>query len=92
VYTVAATSFLWKMVRTIIGTFLMLEEQGLDAEDLMRIMASRYRANAGGTAPARGLFLERVVYDAEESISPRVVASVEPPGGFPGDGVLPSAP
>jgi tRNA pseudouridine38-40 synthase len=65
VYTVAASSFLWKMVRTIMGTFLMLEEQGLGPRELRLIMEAGSRANAGGTAPARGLFLEKVVYDAQ---------------------------
>ncbi len=70
VYTVAASSFLWKMVRTIIGTLLMLEEQGLGARELRVIMEAGQRSNAGGTASPSGLFLERVVYDAgcEESL------------------------
>jgi tRNA pseudouridine38-40 synthase len=65
VYTIAANSFLWKMVRTIVGTFLELEEQGAGAAGLVRILESADRGNAGGTAPAKGLFLERVVYDDE---------------------------
>jgi tRNA pseudouridine38-40 synthase len=56
------------MVRTIIGTFLMLEEQGLGAREMRLIIESGSRSNAGGTAPARGLFLERVVYDAENAV------------------------
>ncbi len=70
VYTVAASSFLWKMVRTIIGTLLMLEEQGLGARELRVIMEAGQRSNAGGTASPSGLFLERVVYGAgcEESL------------------------
>jgi tRNA pseudouridine38-40 synthase len=66
VYTIASTSFLWKMVRTIIGTLLMLEEQGLGAREMRLIMETGSRSNAGGTAPARGLFLERVVYESED--------------------------
>jgi tRNA pseudouridine38-40 synthase len=77
VYTVAASSFLWKMVRTIIGTFLMLEEQGLGERELRTIMDAGQRANAGGTAPPHGLFLERVVYDSE---SERDVEDTESPG------------
>jgi tRNA pseudouridine38-40 synthase len=63
VYTIAASSFLWKMVRTIIGTLFMLEEDGRDAREMRLIIESGSRANAGATAPAHGLFLERVVYD-----------------------------
>lgn len=66
IYTIAATSFLWKMVRTVMGTFLMLEEAGQGAEELETILRARSRFEAGETAPARGLFLERVVYDGEE--------------------------
>ncbi len=69
IYTIAATSFLWKMVRTIVGTFLMLEEQELGAREMRLIIESGSRSNAGGTAPAKGLFLERVVYDAEGIVS-----------------------
>lgn len=68
VYTIAASSFLWKMVRTVMGTFFMLEEQGLGARELRLIMETGSRSNAGGTAPARGLFLERVVYDTENTV------------------------
>ena len=67
VYTIAAPSFLWKMVRTIMGTFLMLEEAGQGREELRRILLSHSRFEAGETAAARGLFLERVVYDAGDS-------------------------
>jgi tRNA pseudouridine38-40 synthase len=66
IYTIASNSFLWKMVRTIIGTLLMLEEQGLGAREMRLIMETGSRSNAGGTAPAHGLFLERVVYDSED--------------------------
>jgi len=57
------------MVRTIVGTFLMLEEQELGAREMRLIIESGSRSNAGGTAPAKGLFLERVVYDAEGIVS-----------------------
>ncbi len=71
IYTIAASSFLWKMVRTIVGTFLMLEEAGQGAEEFRRILEARSRFEAGGTASPRGLFLERVVYsdgpDVKES-------------------------
>jgi tRNA pseudouridine38-40 synthase len=68
VYTIAATSFLWKMVRTVMGTFLMLDEAGQGAAELARILAAHNRDEAGETAPARGLFLERVEYGREEAL------------------------
>jgi tRNA pseudouridine38-40 synthase len=68
VYTIAASSFLWKMVRTVIGTILMLEEEGMGAAELAHIIEARSRFEAGGTAPAQGLSLERVVYDEKEIV------------------------
>ncbi|HVO37689.1 MAG TPA: tRNA pseudouridine(38-40) synthase TruA [Spirochaetia bacterium] len=88
-YTIAATSFLWKMVRTVIGTFLMLEEQGLGAPELLRIIESGSRANAGGTAPARGLFLERVYYDEENGLPSAAVEGAEPAARLGEHGILP---
>jgi tRNA pseudouridine38-40 synthase len=89
VYTIAGTSFLWKMVRTVMGTFFMLEEQGRGAGDLRLIMEAGVRSNAGGTAPARGLFLERVVYDVEGTSSEEPPGDDESPGGLGDDGILP---
>jgi len=89
VYTIAAGSFLWKMVRTVMGTLLMLEEQGRGPRDLRLIMGAGSRTNAGGTAPARGLFLERVVYDAEGTGPEEALADDEPPGGLGDNGILP---
>ncbi len=86
VYTIASSSFLWKMVRTIMGTFLMLEEQGRGAADLRLIMEAGLRSNAGGTAPARGLVLERVVYDGEGTPADEPLGDDEPPGGLGDDG------
>jgi tRNA pseudouridine38-40 synthase len=63
VYTIAARSFLWKMVRNIVGTALWIEENGGGRDEMADILAARRRSAAGPTAPARGLFLEKVVYD-----------------------------
>lgn len=72
VFRIAATSFLWKMVRSLVGTMLSLEaEHGADAaaaETLMAdLLASRVRERVGQTAPAWGLFLEKVVYTGDPS-------------------------
>ncbi len=92
IYTIAATSFLWKMVRTIIGTLLVLEEQRLGARELRLIMDAGSRANAGATAPARGLFLERVVYDPGCEIEGEPLEEDEPPGGLADERVFPPPP
>jgi len=62
VYTIAAGSFLWKMVRNIVGTMLWIEENGGGAKEMAEVLAARSRSVAGPTAPAHGLFLERVRY------------------------------
>lgn len=63
VYSIAAGSFLWKMVRTIVGTALWIEENGGGAAEIAAVMEARSRAAGGPTAPAHGLFLEKVSYE-----------------------------
>jgi tRNA pseudouridine38-40 synthase len=92
VYTISATSFLWKMVRTVMGTLLVLEEQHMGSRELRLIMEAGSRANAGATAPARGLFLERVVYDPGCIVEEEPVEEADPPGGLADDGLFPHAP
>jgi tRNA pseudouridine38-40 synthase len=67
VFRIAATSFVWKMVRSALGTMLEFEKEGKSPEELRAVLAARDRSGAGSSAPARGLFLERVVYDGEPS-------------------------
>ncbi len=62
VFRIAGNAFLWKMVRSILGTLVDLARQGGSADDFRRILVSRERGNAGPTAPARGLFLTKVFY------------------------------
>lgn len=64
-FKVAASSFVWRMVRSLLGTILEYEQKGLPRSDLAEALAARDRSRAGMSAPARGLFLERVVYDGE---------------------------
>ena len=62
VFRIVATSFLWRMVRSIVGTLLELAATERCAADVRRLLEARRRADVGQTAPARGLFLERVWY------------------------------
>ena len=61
-----ANAYCWKMIRSIVGTILECEEKGLDKEYFKSVLESGERARAGTTAPAKGLFLERVIYNYEE--------------------------
>jgi len=63
VLKVAGNAFLWHMVRSLAGTMIELEKSGADGSDMKRILESRDHGLAGTTAPARGLFLEKVLYD-----------------------------
>ena len=55
--------FLYNMVRILTGTLIEVGEGTRAPEDLGMILASRDRALAGPTAPARGLTLWEVKYD-----------------------------
>ncbi|MGM0432575.1 MAG: tRNA pseudouridine(38-40) synthase TruA [Spirochaetota bacterium] len=63
VFTVSGNAFLWKMVRSVVGTMLELEGNDAPPEEFAERLASRNRNRSGVTAPARGLVLERVRYE-----------------------------
>ena len=60
---VAADGFLYNMVRIIVGTAIMASEKQLSFDDVEKIMLSQNRKNAGATAPACGLYLNKVFYE-----------------------------
>jgi tRNA pseudouridine38-40 synthase len=59
---VSGSHFLWKMVRRLVGVLVEVGRGGLDPKDMPRLLASRSELPAKLTAPASGLFLERVDY------------------------------
>lgn len=63
VFEITANAFLWKMVRSIVGSLLHYENRGMDKADFARIVESKDRSRAGPTAPATGLFLWNVGFD-----------------------------
>lgn len=63
VFTVAADGFLYNMVRIMAGTLLRVQQGRLAPGDLPRVIEARNRSQAGPTAPACGLYLNRVFYD-----------------------------
>ena len=59
---IAADGFLYNMVRIIAGTFILASEKGYNKKDIENIISSLDRKNAGATAPAYGLYLNKVFY------------------------------
>lgn len=59
---IIANSFLRKMVRTIVGTFLKMERGGEDSKRVDEIIEAKNRKEAGQTAYPCGLYLVRVFY------------------------------
>jgi len=57
-----ANGFLRHMVRNIVGTLVEAGRGRIPADRMTEILQSRDRRLAGQTAPAKGLFLERIVY------------------------------
>ncbi len=60
-FTVAADGFLYNMVRIMVGTVAEMAS-GAERMSISEIIASENRGNAGITAPAKGLFLNKVFY------------------------------
>ena len=62
-YRVAADGFLYNMVRIMVGTLIEVARGSISPEDVENIIASKDRRLAGATAPACGLYLNRVSYE-----------------------------
>jgi tRNA pseudouridine38-40 synthase len=71
---VIGSHFLWKMVRRLAGVIAEIGRGGLDVSDMPRLLASRSDLPPRLTAPASGLFLERVFYEPVPALLP-----LEPP-------------
>ena len=59
---ISADGFLYNMVRIIVGTLSEVAFGRISPEEIPHIISSRDRSRAGMTAPADGLFLNRVIY------------------------------
>ena len=62
VFTVGADGFLYNMVRIMVGTLLRVQQGKFSPEDIPGILEAKDRKAAGPTAPACGLYLNRVFY------------------------------
>lgn len=62
IFTVQADGFLYNMVRIMVGTLLRVQQGKFQARDIPDILSAKDRNRAGPTAPACGLYLNRVFY------------------------------
>ena len=62
VFRVAADGFLYNMVRIMTGTLIAVAEGKIEPSQIPSILSAADRSVAGMTAPAKGLYLNRVVY------------------------------
>jgi tRNA pseudouridine38-40 synthase len=86
---VQGTGFLYKQVRNMVGTLLNVGRGLWEPDYIAEILASRDRAKAGPTAPARGLCMQWVRYPPH-LLNPPARSGVgepfEPREGHPGNG------
>jgi tRNA pseudouridine38-40 synthase len=62
---VVGSHFLWKMVRRLVGVLVEVGKGRLAPADVPRLLAGESELPARLTAPASGLFLERVYYEGD---------------------------
>ncbi len=65
-YTICGNAFLYKMVRSLVGSMMEFAQAGLPEAEFREILESKERKRAGRTAMASGLYLYRISYDPEE--------------------------
>lgn len=61
--SVSADGFLYNMVRIIAGTLIDVGSGKIEPEEILNIIKSKDRSNAGQTATAYGLYLNKVFYE-----------------------------
>jgi tRNA pseudouridine38-40 synthase len=62
VFHISADRFLRNMVRAIVGTLMSVGKKEIEPEELITIIESKNRSNAGVSVPACGLYLTEVKY------------------------------
>jgi tRNA pseudouridine38-40 synthase len=61
-FDIEANGFLYRMVRTIVGTLLKVGRGAMAVEEFTAVIESRDRDRAGPAAPPHGLCLMAVAY------------------------------
>ena len=67
---IEGSHFLWKMVRRLVGVLVEIGRGGLTASSATAMLTEPSDLPARLTAPASGLFLERVYYEGDERDAP----------------------
>lgn len=65
VFTITADRFLRNMVRAVVGTLLEVGTRKIDRKRFEEIIEEKDRCEAGMSMPAKGLFLNNIVYPKE---------------------------
>ena len=68
-FIVRGDGFLYNMVRILVGTLLEISARRRTPESLLQALESGQRSQAGRTAPACGLYLNRVFYNQQELLN-----------------------
>ena len=63
-FIICGNRFLYKMVRTLVGTLIFVGSEKLSLEEAQALLAKKDRSLAGITAPAHGLTLKKVFYNS----------------------------
>jgi tRNA pseudouridine38-40 synthase len=83
VFSISADRFIYKMVRSIVGTLIDIGRGRLETT-IESIIAGRDRTSAGETAPACGLVLDYVEYkEIRDDLTPAFQDGKRPPAPFP---------
>jgi tRNA pseudouridine38-40 synthase len=70
VFHIEGSHFIWKMVRRIVGVLVEVGRGGIEPRAIGALLTSGSEAVARLTAPASGLFLERVYYEGDSRDTP----------------------
>ena len=65
IFTITADRFLRNMVRAVVGTLIEVGQGKKNLGEFIKIIEIKDRSEAGKSAPARGLFLEQVLYPGQ---------------------------
>lgn len=68
-FRIHGSGFLHHMVRNIVGTLVEIGRGAMSSEEMRPILDARDRSAAGPTAPAKGLFLAEVLYEAAPEVA-----------------------